>query len=199
MVRKVPDNSPKKGSRIQVDPIKDKQAIEKIKKNLAHRHRNLLLFVLGINNGLRISDLLNLKVKDVKGLKAGEYISIKESKTGKDNVLMVNKATHKVLKAYFESTDLKEDDPLFISSKTKKALTKSAANHMVKRWCKEVGLIGNFGTHSLRKTFGFIQRTHFGVGFELLCKRFGHSSPAITMRYLGISDKEVNGILLNEI
>ena len=199
MIRKVPNNSPKKGSKICVDPIRDKQAIEKIKKNLANQRRNLLLFILGINNGLRISDLLNLKVKHVKGLKAGEYISIKEVKTRKDNILMVNKATHKALKAYFDTTDLKDDDPLFISSKTKKALTKSAANHLVKRWCEEVGLIGNYGTHSLRKTFGFIQRTCFGVGFELLCKRFGHYSPAITMRYLGIADKEVNGILLNEI
>ena len=40
---------------------------------------------------------------------------------------------------------------------------------------------------------------NIGVSFEVLCKRFGHSSPAITMRYLGIDDKEVAGILLNEI
>jgi hypothetical protein len=50
-----------------------------------------------------------------------------------------------------------------------------------------------------RKTFGYIQRTKYGVSFEVLCKRFGHSSPAITMRYLGIDDREVKGILLNEI
>ncbi len=37
----------------------------------------------------------------------------------------------------------------------------------------------------------------FGFGFEIICKRYNHSSPAITMRYLGIEDKEVNGILLN--
>jgi hypothetical protein len=49
----------------------------------------------------------------------------------------------------------------------------------------------NYGAHSLRKTWGYIQRTVYGVGFEILCKRFNHSSPAITMRYLGIEDKEV--------
>jgi len=37
------------------------------------------------------------------------------------------------------------------------------------------------------------------VGFEILCKRFNHSSPAITMRYLGIEDKEVQNILMNEV
>jgi len=51
----------------------------------------------------------------------------------------------------------------------------------------------------LRKTFGYIQRTKFKVGFEVLAKRFNHSSPAVIMRYLGITDKEVNGILMNEI
>lgn len=58
---------------------------------------------------------------------------------------------------------------------------------------------GNYRTHTLRKTFEYIQRAKYGVSFEVLCKGFGHSSPSITMRYLGIYDKEVNGILLNEI
>ena len=43
------------------------------------------------------------------------------------------------------------------------------------------------------------KRTVYGVGFEILCKRFNHSSPAITMRYLGIEDKEVQNILMNEV
>jgi hypothetical protein len=58
---------------------------------------------------------------------------------------------------------------------------------------------GNFGAHSLRKTWGYIQRTVYGVGFEILCKRFNHSNPVITVRYLGIEDKEVQNILMNEV
>jgi hypothetical protein len=46
---------------------------------------------------------------------------------------------------------------------------------------------------------GYILRKKFGVGWEILCKRFNHSSPAVTMRYLGIEDREVSGILMNEI
>ena len=68
---------------------------------------------------------------------------------------------------------------------------------MMKEWTKSMK--GNYGSRSLRKAFGYIQRTKYGVSLEVLCKKFGHSSPAITMRYLGIDDKEVNGILLNEI
>ena len=76
-------------------------------------------------------------------------------------------------------------------------ITKSYVNQKIKEWTR--GIRGNYGTHSMRKTFGYIQRMHFGVGFEVLCKRFGHSNPSVTMRYLGIEDKEVSGILLNEI
>ncbi|HYA42841.1 MAG TPA: hypothetical protein VEF34_16165 [Syntrophobacteraceae bacterium] len=70
---------------------------------------------------------------------------------------------------------------------------------MIKQWCRAINLAGNFGAHTLRKTFGYIQRTKFGVGFEVLAKRFNHSSAAITQRYLGITDKEVALILNNEI
>jgi len=69
--------------------------------------------------------------------------------------------------------------------------------------CKKINstfkLTGNYGAHTLRKTFGYIQRVHYGVGFEIICKRYNHSSPSITMRYLGIEDREVHNILMNEI
>ncbi|MFW5793836.1 MAG: site-specific integrase, partial [Bacteroidota bacterium] len=83
--------------------------------------------------------------------------------------------------------------------KGNRPLTVSYANRLIKSWCKTINLRGNYCTHTLRKTFGYIQRKHYGVGYDILCKRFNHSSPAVTMRYLGIEDKEVNGILMNEI
>ena len=78
-------------------------------------------------------------------------------------------------------------------------LTVSYVNNLDKTWCRSVNLKGNYGAHTLRKTFGYVQRTVYGVGFEVLAKRFNHSNPRITMRYLGITDAEVNGILLNKI
>jgi len=74
-----------------------------------------------------------------------------------------------------------------------------AVSKLVKRWTQAINLNGNYGAHTLRKTWGYIQRTVHGVGFEIICKRYNHSSPAITMRYLGIQDKEVHNILMNEI
>ena len=128
--------------------------IQSIKKLLASRPRDLRLFTLGINNGIRAGDLPELKISHVKYAKPGQAIQIRESMT---------------------------------------------VNRKIKEWCKTINLEGNYGAHSLRKTFGYIQRTKFGVGFELICKRFNHSSPSVTMRYLSTEDKEVLEILTHEI
>ena len=72
-------------------------------------------------------------------------------------------------------------------------------NNYVKGWASAINLRGNFGAHSLRKTWGYHQRVAHGVGFEVIAKRFNHGNPAVTMRYLGIEDKEVHAILMNEV
>jgi integrase len=64
-----------------------------------------------------------------------------------------------------------------------KGLLKEKQKGLIKQWARAIHLKGNYGAHSLRKTFGFIQRTKYAVGFEVLAKRFNHSSPTITMRY----------------
>ena len=95
-------NHPGKGRVIRVDPIRRSEDIQAIKLLLSGTPRDLLLFTMGINNGLRAGDLLMVKVKDVKSLKPGEFITIKENKTGKQNILMVNKFVHKALRNYLE-------------------------------------------------------------------------------------------------
>ena len=192
-------NHPKKGSRTLVDPIREEKDVKAIKKYLADNPRDLLLFTLGINNGLRTGDLLRIIVKELRYLKPGETLTITEGKTEKKNMLMVNKAVYEAMKRYVEQLKPQDDDYLFASRRTKKPLTIQAVNNYVKAWCRAINLKGNYGAHSLRKTFGYIQRTRYNVGFEILAKRFNHASPAMTMRYLGIQDKEVNGILLHEI
>ena len=176
--------------------MKDIQAISKM---LSDNPRNNLLFVMGTNNGLRTGDLLKLKVGDVKGMKVGDTLIIKEGKTGKRNMLVMNKSIHKSLQIYLEALKPMDDDALFASRKGKRSITVQCVNNMVNQWTRTINLRGNFGAHSLRKTWGYVQRTVYGVGFEILCKRFNHSSPAITIRYLGIEDKEVQNILMNEV
>jgi integrase len=154
---------------------------------------------MGINNGLRVCDLVRVKIGEVRYLKSGDTLTIKESKTGKDNVLVVNKTVHKALQTYFGAIQPDDDAYLFASRKGSGHLQSQAVSKLVKKWASAINLKGNYGSHTLRKTWGYIQRTMHGVGFEIICKRYNHSSPAITMRYLGIQDKEVHGVLMNEI
>lgn len=188
-----------KGKKIAVDSIRNIKDIKTISQHLSDKPRDLLLFTLGINNGLRAVDLVGLKVKQIEKLKAGDTLSIIETKTGKTNVLVINKAVHKVLQRYLKEVAPDSDDYLFKSRKGGKAINTQTVSTMVKAWTKAINLEGNYGAHTLRKTWGYHQRTAYGVGFEIICKRYNHSSPAITMRYLGITDKEVENVLMNEI
>ena len=193
-------NHPQEGSKITVDSIRNPEHITAIKQLLSSKPRDLLLFTLGINNGIRTGDIIRLKVKDFLNKRVGDTISIRESKTGKTNALMLNKAVHKALTAYFASENCQPEDYLFKSrSGNNQPLTVQTVNRMVKTWTRAINIQGNYGAHTLRKTFGYVQRTHYGVGFEVLCKRFNHGNPTVTMRYLGISDSEVVEILQNEV
>ena len=192
-------NHPKKGSRIKVDPIRRISHVKSISKYLADKPRDRLLFVMGVNNGLRSGDLLKLKVKQIKDLKPGESLDIKEGKTGKENILVINKTVYKVIRTYMEKLKPGDEDYLFKSRKGGGPISIQAVNNSIKRWAQAINLKGNYGAHTLRKTWGYIQRVKYGVGFEIICKRFNHSSPAVTMRYLGIQDKEVKSILTNNV
>jgi integrase len=192
-------NHPQKGDRVAVDPIRDIKDVKAISSLTKDKPRDHLLFVMGVNNGLRAGDLLKLKVGDVRHLKVGDTLTIKESKTQKDNIVVINKTVYKALREYLDKVSLGDRDFLFASRKGNSHLQSQAVSKLVKKWTRAINLRGNYGSHSLRKTWGYIQRTVHGVGFEIICKRYNHTSPAITMRYLGIEDKEVHSTLMNEI
>jgi len=199
MIQKSNSNRPAKGSQITVSPIRKIKDIKAVSKLLSDNPRNFLLFTMRLNNGLRTGDLLKLKVGQVEDLKIGETLTIRESKTKKKNILVINKSVYKALRNLFDGNRPYDDDFLFASRKGNQALTVSAVNKMIKKWTGAINLKGNYGAHTLRKTWGYHQRVTFGVGFEIISKRFNHSSPAVTMRYLGIEDKEVHNTLMNEI
>jgi integrase len=140
-----------------------------------------------------------LKVKQVSHLKVGQHITIRESKTGKDNILVVNKAVFKALRLYMDILKPEPDDFVFASRKGKNALTIQAVNLLVKKWTAAINLRGNYGAHTFRKSWGYIQRVNFGTSFALIARRYNHSDPSTTMRYIGIQSHEVCNILMNEI
>ena len=95
-------NHPQKGDRIAVDPIRRPKDIKAISKLTQDNPRDHLLFIMGVNNGLRVCDLIRVKVKDVKDMKVGDALNIIESKTGKQNILLINKTVFKALKNYLD-------------------------------------------------------------------------------------------------
>ncbi|QII48170.1 site-specific integrase [Bacillus paralicheniformis] len=142
--------------------------------------RNYLLFVTGINLGLRISDLLRLRVRDAKRM----YIDLREKKTGKQKRIKINKALKKALADYIKDKD--DQEFLFKSREgLNKPIIRSTAYNILKEAVEYVGLDG-IGTHTMRKTFGYWHYKKF-KDVALLQEIFNHSSPDVTLRYIGIT------------
>jgi integrase len=185
-----------------VEPIRDPKKIAQIKNQLkgAGRYRDLLLFVTGINTALRVSDLLTLtigQVVDENGI-VGQNFTIKEEKRGKRNVVTINDSIRNVLMVYLaEYKTIQRDPAHFLFFSTRKAdhnytcpFTRERAWQLVSEMCHTVGLIGNYGTHTLRKTWGYHARKN-GVPMEIIMEKLNHTSFAFTKRYLGITDDEL--------
>jgi len=194
-------NHPKKGSSIKVQPIRDVRAIKRIKAILkAESARDYCLFVLGINTAYRINELLSIKVGQVRGLRTGDMLDLKQSKNSRYRATTFNKASYSALRRWLSvHPNTSTNAPLFLSSKTGKALMVSTCSNMVKQWCADVALEGNYGSHSLRKTWGYHQRVRFKQPTSLISKALGHSSEKETISYLGIQPSEVCGLYENEV
>jgi len=103
-------NAPGKGANVTVDPIRNLKDIQVIAQSLDDKTRDKLLFIMGINNGIRITDLLKLKVQEVRSARVGDIIRITETKTRKGNVLVINAQVHKALQEYLQNTVLSDKD-----------------------------------------------------------------------------------------
>ena len=194
------NNRPQKGSTIKVEPIREPKDIRLIKKLLAERPRDLAIFTVGINTNLRASDLLQITVGQVRRLQSGEHFSLKEKKTGKLKDVTVNKNVHEVVQGLLRTMlDAGDGEFLFQSRKGRQALCVSYLNSLVKAWCREINLKGNYGSHTLRKTFGYIHRTVFNTDIPTLMQMFNHSTQKQTLAYLGIQPSEIKEAYLREI
>lgn len=191
-------NHPKKDSQIKVEPIKNLKDIKAIKKLLKDNPRDLALFTLGINTNLRASDLVNIKVNQVSDLKAGDDLVLKEKKTGKERRISLNASCIEAIQNLLKSTILNEDDPLFKSRKGFKLLVQSV-HRLVKSWCSQINLKGNYGSHTLRKTWGYHQRVTFGSDLPTLMECFNHATQKQTMKYLCVQPDEIKSIYANEL
>lgn len=210
-------NHPKKGDTIKVEPIRTTKDIKAIKRLLADNPRDLAIFTLGINTNLRASDLLKISVGMVRNLKPEDHFTVRETKTDKDRNITINQTVYRVIQCLLATMpDAGDKDLLFQSRKGKlrkaiscndgavrqpseREMSVPTLNAMVKRWCKEINLLGNYGSHTLRKTFGYMHRTVNKTDLPTLMTMFNHSSQKQTLEYLCIQPEEIKSAYLFEL
>ena len=167
-----------------VEPIRDKNKIDEMKYELKKSGtRNYMLFFIGINTGLRISDILNLKCSDIKNSDGTmkSHISIIEKKTKKNKKFPIANSLYSELERF--TRNMQPNDYIFKSQKGNN-LSYSQAYRTIKSAATNIDL-QNIGTHTLRKTFGYHHYKKFG-NLPLLQKIFNHSSSSVTLRYIGL-------------
>ncbi|MDR1944261.1 MAG: site-specific integrase [Synergistaceae bacterium] len=183
---------------MEVEPIKDVKKIDAMKKILrAGNPRDELIFTIGINTALRISDLLSLRVGDVvndKG-KLVAAIEMKEKKTGKIRKFPLNKSIRDALPGYLNSLGKPGPDAPLFPSRKGGALSRWQARRILSSVGESVGL-HKIGTHSLRKTFGYHVYQRTGGNLGLVQKLLSHSSSADTLRYIGIDREQMDNTYL---
>lgn len=175
-----------------VQPIRDKEKLEEMKEELKKTGtRNYILFYTGINTGLRVSDIVKLNYDNIRDEynNMRSHISIIEKKTKKTKKFPICNGLYNELEKYTKY--LKPGDCLFASQKgNNKPISTSQTYRILSEAAANIGL-NEIGTHTMRKTFGYhhYQQYH---DVAILMEIFNHSSPSITLKYIGISQDEID-------
>lgn len=177
-----------------VEPIRDFNLLQDIADYLKdNRERDYVLFMTGIYIGRRISDILPLKVRDVKGR---DHIYIREKKTNKEAKILINDELKEIFKEYCK--DKKDYEYLFRRSRGKnKPITRQRVWQILNDAASKFEYKDKIGCHTLRKTFGYwlYEDTKDAVAIQELLNQ---SDISITKRYIGVTqdskDKIVSGL-----
>ncbi|GLB59763.1 tyrosine-type recombinase/integrase [Cytobacillus sp. NCCP-133] len=170
-----------------VEAIKDIHKLDSMKRYLQQRSaRDYCLFILGINTGVRIHDLLNLYVSDV--FEDGQVLPFLNSSQYSNPPVYLNPSVRQSIQSWMEEGSLTSEDHLFKSRKANAPITRQQAYRILNEAAKEAKIEGPVGTHTLRKTFA-LHAYRKGIAISLIQKRLQQSSPAETLAYLSISDR----------
>lgn len=173
-----------------VEPIRDIELVNDIADYLKIKNeRDYVLFMTGIYSGLRISDILMLRVRDVKDK---DHIYIREKKTGKEKRFIIHEELQEILGEYIQN---KQDyEHLFKSRKgLNNPITREHAYAILNNAAKIFGL-ESIGTHTMRKTFGYFlyQETKDAITIKEI---FNHSDISTTLRYIGVNQDHKDKVI----
>lgn len=153
-----------------------------------------LMFAIGVFSGLRISDLLQLRFNQFENT---DFLEIQEQKTGKVRKIKINSDLRDIIERIKNKMGIVDSGRyIFINRYGTKPIDKSYVNVKLKQIFKKYGieLEGNSSSHLFRKTLGnrvLKLNNYSNESIVLLMMLFGHSSIAITKKYLGIRDREI--------
>lgn len=176
-----------------VQPIKSADDLKKMENWLKnYNYMYYTIFMIGIYSGLRISDILNLKVNDVK---EKDKITVREKKTGKRKEFPLQDIVIKTIETYLNKRNDKfvyadYEDYLFIGKKGCR-MCRSQVYRILNTAAAECDLNIDVGTHTMRKTFAYHMYKQSN-DIVLVQRLLNHSSPSITLRYIGIEQEELN-------
>ena len=176
------------------------EAPDENKRQIASR--NKMLFLIGINLGIRASDLCGLKYNffmNNDGTFKDSY-SLQPKKTrksGKYVKLYFNQTVKKAIADYIEVYPVQDMDEYLFKSRKGGAITEKSLWKIIVDATIEANIEKNVGSHTLRKTFGY----HIWHNAEdkekalvMLMTIFNHSSVATTKKYIGLMDEEIEDV-----
>lgn len=175
-----------------VEPIRDKYDLHRIMRFFYDQgwDKYAVIFWFGINTGLRISDILGFKVKDIRGK---HRYAIREQKTGKVKFIPVKDELYTMLNDYIKD---KQDDEWVFTGRKDRKLDRTQVYRRINEAIEALDIDANVGTHTLRKTFGYHAYRQF-KNVVSLQEIFNHATQDVTKRYIGITQDEIDTIYLN--
>lgn len=188
-------------------PLKNKDDIEEVKdylKSVKKNHKDYLMFMVGIGSALRISDILNLQIKDllIRG-EVKDKVTVKEKKTGKTKRFAVSPNLRKAIEHYLRQEKkagrtIEQDNYIFYSRVGKnRPITRQRAVQILDEALDMCGLGDlSFGSHGMRKTWTYFAWKQ-GTSMSYLMKALNHSSEKQVLAYIGIEEEEMDKIFIS--
>ena len=176
------------------NPIRDKRVLKDITGYLKMQsERDYILFMMGIYSGLRISDILKLKVSDVRDQ---DYFMVTEQKTGNIRKIIVNPELRREIATYVLDKD-NEDYLIRSRENYNNPISRQRAYQIITEAGEKYGV--RLSTHSMRKTFGYHFYLQCGErnALPVLMKIYGHRSELQTLDYIGVEQDYIDTSLRN--
>ena len=182
----------------EVDAIKTIEQRRQVEAHLSDRGQIYAdIWKIGVNTALRISDLLSLTMENVRDLDpTSPAHGLKEQKTGKLRKIVANPSALVVMQRRLAENPthvwLFQSDAVNLNRRQPpKSINRRSVSRVFEQVGQRIAPKVALGTHSMRKTRGYAMHKA-GRSIESIAKVLNHSSPSVTMRYIGLVQQDID-------